>query len=164
MDFHFDVAYDTGLLKSQIYLYMHPTCTETILPFCFEEILCVTLAMWWPLLRVTEISFYIEIPRRFWNSVNVINKILPTVISETRYTDIFDRNRGWKERVPLILRGLVTRRSLLSLNSLHALRSHSELLIPYLPPSTCTKSNSLGLKLDYLLRTDFQQKFASSVG
>ena len=32
----------------------------------------------------------------------------PTIISETRYTDILTRNRGWKERVPLILRGLVT--------------------------------------------------------
>jgi hypothetical protein len=33
----------------------------------------------------------------------------PTIISETRYADILTRNRGWKERVPLILRGLVIR-------------------------------------------------------
>jgi hypothetical protein len=45
MDFNFDVACDTDLLKSQIYLHMHPTCIETILNFCFEEILCVTLAV-----------------------------------------------------------------------------------------------------------------------
>ena len=32
----------------------------------------------------------------------------PTIISETRYADILTRNWGWKERVPLILRGLVT--------------------------------------------------------
>ena len=31
----------------------------------------------------------------------------PTIISETWYTDISTINRGWKERVPLILRGLV---------------------------------------------------------
>ena len=35
----------------------------------------------------------------------------PTIISETRYADILTRNRGWKERVPLILRGLVMRSS-----------------------------------------------------
>jgi hypothetical protein len=31
----------------------------------------------------------------------------PTIISETWYADILTRNRGWKERVPLILRGLI---------------------------------------------------------
>jgi hypothetical protein len=32
----------------------------------------------------------------------------PTIISETWYADILTRNWGWKEWVPLILRGLVT--------------------------------------------------------
>jgi hypothetical protein len=45
IDFNFNVAHDTGSLKSQIYLYVQPTCVETILHFCFEEIFCVTLAM-----------------------------------------------------------------------------------------------------------------------
>ena len=45
MDFKFDVVHNTDLLKSQIYLYAHPTYIETILNFHFEEILCVTLAM-----------------------------------------------------------------------------------------------------------------------
>jgi hypothetical protein len=45
MDFNFFVAHDTDLLKSEIYLYRHPTCIETIISCCFEEILCVTLAM-----------------------------------------------------------------------------------------------------------------------
>ena len=45
MDFNFDVAHDTDIVKSQIYLYMHPMCIETNLHFHFEEILCVTLAM-----------------------------------------------------------------------------------------------------------------------
>jgi hypothetical protein len=31
----------------------------------------------------------------------------PTIISETQYVDILTRNQGWKEWVPLILRGLV---------------------------------------------------------
>ena len=107
MDFNFDVAHDTGLLKSQIYLYMHPTCIETILDYSFKEILCLTLAMQWPLLKVTEISIYIEIPCQFWNSVNAINKILLMIISETRYVDIFDGKWGWNRQVSLILKGLV---------------------------------------------------------
>ena len=45
MDVNFVVAHDIGLLKSQIYLYVHSTCTATFLPFYFEEILCVTLAI-----------------------------------------------------------------------------------------------------------------------
>jgi hypothetical protein len=45
IDVNFDVACDTDLLKSQIYLYVHPTCIETTLQFHFEKILCVTLAM-----------------------------------------------------------------------------------------------------------------------
>jgi hypothetical protein len=40
MNLTFDVAHDTDLLKSQLYLYMHITCIETILHFCFKEILC----------------------------------------------------------------------------------------------------------------------------
>jgi len=70
MDFNFVVAHDTDLLKSQIYLCGHPTCIETNLCCCSQEMLCVTLAMQWPLLRDTGISFYIQIPRRFSNSVN----------------------------------------------------------------------------------------------
>jgi hypothetical protein len=45
MEVNFVVAHDADLLKVQVYLYGHSTCTETFLPFYFEEILCVTLAM-----------------------------------------------------------------------------------------------------------------------
>ena len=54
--------------------------------------------MQWLLLRITEITFYIEIPCQFWNSVDVINKILPMVIGEAWYADIFDRNEGEKDK------------------------------------------------------------------
>ena len=47
----------------------------------------------------------------------------PTIISEMRYADISTRNRGWKERVPLILRGLVTDNAFLP-----PLHRHQELL------------------------------------
>ena len=60
----------TDLLKSQILLYGHPTCIETIMCCCFEEILCVTLAMQWLLQKDTEISFNIQIPCQFSISVN----------------------------------------------------------------------------------------------
>ena len=45
MDVNFVVAHDTDLLKSQIYLHVHSTYTETFLPLYFEKVLCVTLAM-----------------------------------------------------------------------------------------------------------------------
>ena len=46
MNFNFDVAHHTDLPKSQIYIYIYPTCIETILNFHSEEILCMTLSIW----------------------------------------------------------------------------------------------------------------------
>ena len=46
MDFTFDVGLATGLIKSQIYLYMHPMCVRPALRFYIEEIIFVILVMW----------------------------------------------------------------------------------------------------------------------
>jgi len=37
MEVNFVIAHDTDVLKLQIYLYVHSTCTETFLPFYFEH-------------------------------------------------------------------------------------------------------------------------------
>ena len=69
-DFDFDVAFSTGHLKSSKCLYALTTYTKTFLLFYFGQLQSVSLTIWPFHFRVADISCYIKIPRRFWNSVN----------------------------------------------------------------------------------------------
>ena len=78
-------SHDADLLKSHI----HPTCIKTILHLCFEEILCVAVAMQCPLLRVKEIS---QIPHQFSTQSMVPTNQNLTVKEIDRHADILRKN------------------------------------------------------------------------
>jgi hypothetical protein len=69
-DFDFDIAFSTGFLKLSKYLYVLITYTKTFPLFYFGLLQSVSLTIWPFHFRVADISCYIKIPRRFWNSVN----------------------------------------------------------------------------------------------
>ena len=58
--------------------------------------------------EVREFPFISKIRVGFETQLIETTKCIPTVINESGSTDIFIMIRGRKERVPLILRGLVT--------------------------------------------------------
>ena len=68
--FHFDVALSIYFLKLWKYWYILSAYNKTFLSFHFEQFESVDLIMQVFYFRVAEISFYIDNPRRFWNSVN----------------------------------------------------------------------------------------------
>jgi hypothetical protein len=68
--FDFDAAFSTGILKFCKYLYTLFTYINVILYFYFEKLRSVSHAIPPFRCRVADITFYIENPRRFWNSAN----------------------------------------------------------------------------------------------
>ena len=64
------IVYSTGILKSPNILYTLPIPTYTFLSFYCKQIQSVSLVLRPGHFRVAEISFYIDNPRQFWNSVN----------------------------------------------------------------------------------------------
>ena len=64
------IAYSTGILKSPNISNTLFILTYTFIYFCYKQIQSVSLVLRPGHFRVAEISFYINNPRQFWNSVN----------------------------------------------------------------------------------------------
>ena len=93
------IAPYTGFLKSWNFFYTLAILKFMMLHCYSKKNNPVSLALRQRHFRVTRISFYIQIPHRFWNSVNYLietTKCIPTVINEMRDADNLDRNPGWK--------------------------------------------------------------------
>jgi len=80
-----------------------------IMNFYSEQNQSVSLALRQGHFRSARISFYIQNPRRFWNSVNGDYKMYSHGNQWNGGCRHFHLSWRWKERVPLILRGLVTK-------------------------------------------------------